>query len=137
MKRCLSLAREAKANGKPGVGSVLVLNDQIIGEGIEGSQALPAHLAHAEILAITEGISKLSSTKLSECTLYTTVEPCVMCSYVIRSTGIGHVAIGTTTTGVGGVTSAYAILKASDIKKWKTPPVITTGIMEEECRNAV
>lgn len=137
MKRCLSLANEAKAHGKPGVGSVLVMNGQIIGEGIEGSGGLPAHLAHAEILAITEGISKLNSARLTDCTLYTTVEPCVMCSYVIRSTGIGHVVIGTATTGVGGATSDYAILKAADIEKWKTVPIITFGIMEEECRKAL
>lgn len=137
MKRCLALAGEARANGKPGVGSVLVLDGQIIGEGVEGSPTLPAHLAHAEILAITEGISKQNSAKLAECTLYTTVEPCVMCSYVIRNTGIGHVVIGTATTGVGGVTSDYPILKAGDIQRWKTVPIITTGVMEDECRKAI
>ena len=102
MKKCLQLAAEAKASGKPGVGSVLVLNGHIIGEGIEGSPTLPAPLAHAEILAITDGMSKLNPANLSDCTLYTTVEPCVMCSYVIRSAGIGHIVIGTSTTGVGG-----------------------------------
>ena len=137
MKRCLVLAAEARANGKPGVGSLLVLNGQIISEGIEGSRTLPAPLAHAEILAITEGISKLNSAKLRDCTLYTTVEPCVMCSYVIRSTRIGHVVIGTATSGVGGVTSDYPILKATDIDRWKTVPIITTGVLEEECRKAV
>lgn len=137
MKRCLALAQKAKANGKPGVGSVLVRHSEIIGEGIEGSPDLPAVLAHAEILAITEGVSRIQSKDLSDCTLYTTVEPCVMCSYVIRSTGIKHVVIGTSTSGVGGVTSRYAILAARDIEKWKSPPIITTGILERECKEAL
>jgi tRNA(adenine34) deaminase len=137
MKHCLTLAREAKANGKPGVGSVLVRNDEIIGEGIEGSGDLPAVLAHAEILAIVNGISKIQTRDLSDCTLYTTVEPCVMCSYIIRSTGIKHVVIGTTTSAVGGVTSNYPILTARDIEKWKIPPTVTTRVMEQECKEAL
>lgn len=137
MQHCLVLARKAKADGKPGVGSILVRNDAVIGEGVEGSPELPAVLAHAEILAITEGVSRIQSKDLSDCTLYTTVEPCVMCSYVIRSTGIKHVVIGTSTSGVGGVTSRYAILAARDIEKWKSPPIITTGILERECKEAL
>ena len=130
MQHCLVLARKAKADGKPGVGSILVSNDAVIGEGIEGSPELPAVLAHAEILAITEGVSRIQSKDLSDCTF-------VMCSYVIRSTGIKHVVIGTSTSGVGGVTSRYAILAARDIEKWKSPPIITTGILERECKEAL
>ena len=137
MQRCLVLARQAKASGKPGVGSVLVRNGEIIGEGIEGSPDLPPVLAHAEILAITSGIAKIQTKDLTDCILYTTVEPCVMCSYVIRSTGVGHVVVGTATSGVGGVTSNYPILTAADIEKWKIPPTVTTGVMEQECKEAL
>lgn len=136
MKKCLELALEAKRNGKAGVGALLVKDGQIIAQGIEGSSALPPQLAHAEIIAIIKGMSVLETNDLSGFTLYTTVEPCIMCSYMIRSTRIGHVVIGTPTTSVGGVTSNYPILTAEDIPNWPSVPSITMGFMEGECKNA-
>ena len=137
MRKCLGLATKAKQNGKTGVGSVLVRAGRIIAEGEEGSSKLPGHLAHAELLAINDAILTVGKENLSGCTLYTTVEPCVMCSYVIRNMRIGCVVIGTATGGVGGVTSAYPILIADDIRTWGKPPQIIQGILEEECRSAV
>lgn len=137
MRKCLELAHQAKRKGKTGVGSVIVREDKIIAVGEEGSAALPAHLAHAELLAITDAIELDAKSDLSDCVLYTTVEPCVMCSYSIRNTRIGNVVIGTATGGVGGVTSSYPILTADDIPAWGKPPRIIQGVLEEECRKVV
>lgn len=133
MRRCLELAAEAKAHGKTPVGSVLVKDEKIVGEGIEGTEKLPAALAHAEVAAILEAISYLNSSDLSPCVLYTTVEPCFMCSYLIRQTKIHKVVFGIKTPGVGGASSDYPILSAKDIAKWPFTPLIIGGILEKEC----
>ena len=137
MRKCLELAGKAKGNGKTGVGSVIVRGRAIVGEGEEGDDELPPHLAHAELLAINHAIQSGGNSDLSDCILYTTVEPCVMCSYVIRNTRISSVVIGATTGGVGGVSSRYPILIADDIAAWGKPPLVVLGILEEECQRAV
>jgi tRNA(Arg) A34 adenosine deaminase TadA len=65
-------------------------------------------------------------------TLYSTVEPCVLCAYVVRSTGIGQVVFGIAAGRLGGCTSSYALLTDS---AWpgSPPPSITRGILAAEC----
>ncbi|MEJ7646088.1 MAG: nucleoside deaminase [Chryseolinea sp.] len=137
MRKCLELAGKAKRNGKTGVGSLIVRGRQILGEGEEGGHELPAHMAHAELLAINHAIQSGGKSDLSDCILYTTVEPCVMCSYIIRNTRISYVVIGASTGGVGGVSSRYPILIADDIAAWGKPPSVLLNILEEECQRAV
>lgn len=126
MDRCLQLGAEAKAQGNPPVGSLVVKNGVIIGEGIEGANSLPRPLAHAEILAILAAIEHTGSNDLSSCTLYTSVEPCFMCSYLIRQTKINEVIFQATTPEIGGVSSEFPILTATSIRKWNPPPTVKT-----------
>lgn len=137
MEKCLQLARKARSNGKTGVGAIVIRDGQIVGEGVEGDNALPLQLAHAEILAITQASSILATRDLSDCSLYTTVEPCMMCSYLIRSTRIKEVIFGVDAGSVGGATSRYPILTADDIDKWGKPPVVISGVMDRACRDAL
>lgn len=132
MEQCLKLAMIAKAGGKTAVGSIIVQNGEIIGEGIEGDSRLPGVVSHAEALAIIAAMEHSGSKKLSDCILYTTVEPCFMCSYLIRQTEIGMVVYGTTTEEVGGDSSGFPILKVTN-KKWQTAPSIVDGILREKC----
>ncbi len=84
MRRCLELAQAAKARGDVPVGSLLVKDNVILAEA---GERLPASLdiaGHAELLAIREACAVLNTLDLSECALYTTAEPCWMCSYLIR-----------------------------------------------------
>jgi tRNA(adenine34) deaminase len=133
MERCLELAAMAGADGKTAVGSVIVKEGRIIAEGIEGAGDVPAPLAHAEVLAILKAITYTGSGELSDCSLYTTVEPCFMCSYLIRQTKIKEVVFGTRTNGTGGVSSLYPILAAKDIPVWEAVPLITEGVKKEAC----
>lgn len=135
MKHCLSLAISAKAKGKTAVGSILVKEDQIIAEGIEGADDLPDNLAHAEVLAVTKALNRLATKDLSNCILYTTVEPCFMCSYLIRQTGIKEVVFGTTTPETGGVSSDFPILTTANIDKWNPPPTVIEGVLKSECED--
>ena len=135
MKRCLELAAQAKSNNKTAVGSLIVQDGVIIAEGVEGSNELPDILSHAEVVAIIKAIEFTGSKNLSNCTLYTTVEPCFMCSYLIRQSKIKEIIYGTTTPETGGASSRYPILTAIDIQKWQPAPVVIEGILEDECNN--
>jgi tRNA(adenine34) deaminase len=133
MQRCLQLAADAKRNGKTAVGCVVTKDDQIIAEGMEGDDSLPQLLGHAEIIAIIEAIKKSGTKDLSDCVLYTTVEPCFMCSYVIRETRIARVVFGAKAGEIGGVHADYPLLTATAISRWQTPVEVHGGFLEKEC----
>lgn len=135
MRRCIELARIAKQRGDTPVGSVVVLNDEIIGEGIEG---LPTSLnitAHAEVFACQSAVERVGARQLIGASLYTTAEPCFMCSYVIRESAIALVAYGIETPEIGGVTSSRPILADKRIARWDAPPEIIAGLLKSECED--
>ena len=127
----------AKKRGDHPVGSVIVLNDQIIGKGIEGGKTFGDITFHAEIEAIRKATGFLKSQDLSSCILYTTHEPCIMCSYVIRHVGIKCVVMGIKVPETGGLSSDYPLLLDKSIKKWAGPPELITGVLEKECMDLV
>lgn len=137
MRRCIVLAELARASGEAPVGALLVHEGEILAEGIERTHSHFDVGAHAEVLAIRAACQKRKSTDLSGCTLYTTVEPCVLCSYVIRKTGIGRVVYGIPTDQAGGATSKYDILQDSNLAGWPPPPRVTAGVLADECRRAL
>ena len=134
MRKCLALAQIAKARGDSPVGSILVQNRKVVGEGIEGGKTHQDITFHAEIEAIRNARTALGKTDLSDCILVTTHEPCIMCSYVIRHHKIQLVIVGLSTGEIGGYSSALPLLTAKSISKWPEPPKIVEGILEEECR---
>ena len=134
MEKCIALAKIATKRGDSPVGSILVQDGIIIGEGIEGNNTYSDITFHAEIEAIRRATEHLKSQDLSQATLYTTHEPCIMCSYVIRHTKIRKVVIGVPNKETGGVNSPYPLLLDTAIAKWKTPPILIPGILEDECR---
>lgn len=133
MLQCIRLAHIAKSRGDSPVGSILVQNGKIISEGIEGGKTTNDITFHAEIEAVRNAIIALGKTDLSDCTLITTHEPCIMCSYMIRHHKIKRIIIGLTVPDVGGFSSDYPILKDTTISKWIPAPEVITGILEEEC----
>lgn len=133
MNRCLELAATARTAGRTPVGSLVVRRGEIIAEAAEGETGLPDILAHAEVLALVRAREHLGSGSLAGCTLYTTVEPCFMCSYLIRQVRISRVVFGAPTNGTGGVLSAYPLLTADDIDPWSQIPSVTGGVLREAC----
>lgn len=129
MRRCKELAEMARQRGESPVGSLLVQDGKIIAEGIEGGKTHRDITYHAEIEAIRQATELLQSQDLSACVMYTTHEPCIMCSYMIRHTRINTVVMAITTGDIGGMSSAYPLLTDTTIKKWGTPPLL---IVEKE-----
>jgi tRNA(adenine34) deaminase len=133
MAKCIELAEKARLNGDSPVGSIIVRDGQIIASGIEGGKTHSDITFHAEIEVIRQAASILKSQDLSNCIMYTTHEPCIMCSYVIRHTRINTIFIGITTGAIGGFSSQYKILLDESIKTWGPPPTLITGVLEKEC----
>lgn len=133
MERCLELAQVARDQGNTPVGSLVLKENQIIAEA---SEELPVSFdiaGHSEIIALRRACYALNSHDLSGCTLYTTAEPCLMCSYAIRETHIRQVVIGAPTPDIGGVSSIYPILRDTTITSWSSPPIIIEGILLGKC----
>jgi tRNA(adenine34) deaminase len=137
MKSCIDLALIAKTRGDSPVGAIVVQDGIVIAEGIEGGKTKKDITFHAEIEAIREANIITGNTDLSDCILYTTHEPCIMCSYVIRYTKIQAVVFGISVVETGGVHSFYPILTDTKIKKWGKPPRIVKGIMERDIKNSI
>jgi tRNA(adenine34) deaminase len=132
MNSCIELAKMAQKRGDSPVGSVIVLNDLIIGEGIEGGKTFSDITFHAEIESIRKSTQFLKSQDLSRCTLYTTHEPCIMCSYVIRHVRIKCIVMAIRVPETGGFSSAYPLLLDKTIATWGRPPELVTGVLEKE-----
>jgi len=137
MRRCLDLAESAGRAGDTPVGALIVRGDKILSEGIERTQAALDPSAHAEVEAIRQACRHLGTLDLRGCSLYSTVEPCVLCGYAIRRTGIAHVIYGVPAGQAGACTSSYAILADRDLNGWPQVPVVTGGVLADECLAAL
>ena len=94
MNEALKQAQLAFDAGEVPVGAVVVSNNRIIARAHNQSEQLTDVTAHAEILAITSASSYLGSKYLTECTLYVTLEPCVMCAGALYWSQMGKVVVG-------------------------------------------
>lgn len=133
MSICIDLAKIAKQRGDSPVGSIIVQNSVIIGKGIEGGNTHKDVTFHAEIEAIRQATKQIEKQDLSDCILYTTHEPCIMCSYVIRHAKIPLVVTGLSTGEIGGFSSKLPLLLDTTISRWTAPPTLINGILEKEC----
>jgi len=94
MRRALLLAQRAAEEGEVPVGALLVLNDEIIGEGWNRPIASHDPTAHAEIIALRAGALALGNYRLGSATLYATLEPCVMCIGAVLNARIARLVFG-------------------------------------------
>ena len=126
MQRALDEARAALKEGEIPIGCVIVCKDRIIARAHNLTETLCDVTAHAEMQAITAAANQLGGKYLTECTLYVTVEPCVMCAGAIGWAQIPRIVYGTTDEKRGFHEYAPHAMhpKAS----------VTGGILKEECR---
>jgi tRNA(adenine34) deaminase len=134
MRKAIRLARIAFKRGDTPVGSVVVYKGHIVGKGIESVRSEKDLAAHAELKGIKEACRRLDTLRLAGCELYTTAEPCFMCSFVIRTAQLSRVVIGKPVPYIGGISSHYPILIDSRIPNWPRPPAVVSGVLEKECK---
>jgi tRNA(adenine34) deaminase len=94
MKMALSEAEKAFANNEVPVGAIIVCNNRIIARGYNQTELLNDVTAHAEIISITAAANYLDAKYLKDCTLYVTLEPCVMCAGALGWAQISNIVFG-------------------------------------------
>ena len=133
MKQCINLGKKAMLQGDSPVGSIIVKDNIVIGIGIEAGKSSQNITKHAEIEAVNDALFKTKLKDLNECTLYTTHEPCIMCSYVIRHYKLQTIVYGTNVEHVGGITSHLKVMQTSKVPNWGKTPNIIGNILKDEC----
>ena len=94
MRQALQEAQKAYEEGEVPVGAVVVCQNRIIAKGHNQTERLTDVTAHAEIIALTAAEQYLGSKYLDECTMYVTLEPCVMCAGALAWSQLGKLVYG-------------------------------------------
>lgn len=94
MEQALLLAQQAAEEGEIPVGAIVVCQQRVIGKGYNQTERFQDVTAHAEMIAMTAAAQYLGGKYLTDCTLYVTLEPCVMCSGALYWSQIGRVVYG-------------------------------------------
>ena len=130
MRRALDLARHAEQAGEVPVGALVVLNDEIIGEG--WNQPIVSHdpTAHAEIVALRAAAARVKNYRLMDTTLYVTLEPCAMCAGAIVQARVARVVYGAADPKAGAAGSVFNLLESPALNHRAQ---ITGGVLAEDC----
>ncbi len=132
MREALEEAKLAYQENEVPIGAVLVCNGEIVARNHNRKEATNDATSHAELLCIQEASQKLGSWHLGDCVLYTTVEPCAMCSGAIINARIPTVIYAAPGIKFGTHLSVVNIL---DSKKFNHNVNVTGGVLEEESAN--
>ena len=126
MTMALSEAKKAFAMGEVPVGCVIVADGQVVGRGHNLTETLVDVTAHAEMQAITAATNTLGGKYLTQCTLYVTVEPCVMCAGAIGWAQVKRVVYGASDEKRG-----FTIFAPKALHPKCT---VSSGVLESDCR---
>lgn len=130
IRHALILAERAEAEGEVPVGAVLVLNDEIIGEGWNCSIGHHDPTAHAEVMALRHGGRHLGNYRLLNTSLYVTLEPCMMCVGALIHARINRLVFGARDKKIGAAGSLLNMLRHTDINH---QIMLTGGVLEQAC----
>lgn len=131
MRRCLELAGQALAADDVPVGALVVHEGRIVGEGCERTRARLDPAAHAEVEALRAACRALGTLDLAGATLYSTVEPCMLCAYAVRRAHVRRVVFGARAGTLGGVTGPYPLLTDAGVNAGGDPPAIEGGVLAD------
>ena len=129
MREAIALAREAGDCGEVPVGCVIVREGEILSRGKNARERGKSALCHAEIMAIDGACRALGGWRLTDCTLYVTLEPCPMCAGAIINARIKRVVFGAKDAAAGALGSVL------DMRSYPTGPrpEVTSGVLADEC----
>jgi tRNA(Arg) A34 adenosine deaminase TadA len=129
MRRALELARAAAAAGEVPVGAVVTRGEAVVAEAANAMRGSADPTAHAEIVAIRAAAAALGTSRLDECTLWVTLEPCAMCAAAIGLARIKALRFGAEDPKGGGVVHGPRIFSQPTCHH---RPEVLGGIGEEE-----
>ncbi len=130
MQIAIQLAQEAAKNGEVPVGAIVVKDGEIIGRGSNTPIANHDPSAHAEIQALRDAAKTLGNYRLIGCSLYVTLEPCVMCTGAIQHARIEKLVYGASDPKTGACGSVVNLM---DEEKLNHHCEVISGIMAETC----
>ncbi|NGM66036.1 nucleoside deaminase [Sphingobacterium sp. SGR-19] len=128
MREALKLAQKAFEEDEIPIGAIIVSQGKIIGKGYNLTERLNDVTAHAEMQAFTAASNYMGGKYLKDCTLYVTVEPCVMCAGASYWTQIANIVYGTTDEKRGA--SRYGNL-------YHPKTTVTSGVLAGECSELI
>ena len=130
MEKALALAGKAAEIGEIPVGAIVVNKDgEIIAEAFNERETLVSPTAHAEILAIERAAKALKNRRLSDCTLYVTLEPCPMCAGAVINAQLKRLVYGAFDEKNGACASVAALFD----EKFTHIPRVRSRVLEEKC----
>src|ERR1700719_2352870 len=130
MKEALRWARKAFTQEEVPVGAVVVRDGRIIARAFNQVEMLKDAIAHAEMLAITQAEAAVGDWRLSDCDLYVTKEPCIMCAGALVHVRMRRVIFGCADERSGGAGGQVNLLQMPDLNHRCT---IASGILRDEC----
>lgn len=132
MNAALQEATKAFEQDEIPVGAIVTYQNKIIGRGYNQVEKLKDPTAHAEMIAITSAANYLGDWRLNECSLFVTLEPCIMCSGAILNSRISEIYFGCFDTKSGAFGSRYNLIEENNLNhKIK----IYSGLLAEESSN--
>ena len=130
MQEALKLAREAAQKDEVPVGAVITHHNKIIARAHNQVEMLKDPTAHAEMIAITQAASSLSSKWLQDCSLYVTIEPCSMCTGALILARIKRLCFGARDPKTGACGSVINLAQHAELNHTIE---ISNGILSNEC----
>ena len=130
MKEALQEAKKALDKDEPPVGAIIVKDGEIIARGHNLREALKDPTAHAEMLAIKAAAGSLERWRLSDCTMYVTLEPCAMCAGAMVLARLHRLVYGANDPKAGAVNSLMNLV--SD-ERLNHQVEVESGVLAEEC----
>lgn len=130
MRMALQEAQQADEEAEVPVGAIIVRDRQVIASAHNLRETLRDPTAHAEMIAITQAAESLASWRLEDCTLYVTLEPCIMCAGAIVQARLPRVVYGAIDPKAGGVESLFQLLEDGRLNHRSE---VTRGVLAEEC----
>ena len=134
MRLALAEAEKAAARGETPVGAVLVVDDEIAAAAHNMRESWQDPTAHAELMVLREGSMRLGRWRLSDATLYVTLEPCLMCAGAMVLARVGRLVYGCRDPRAGALGSVYDVVRDGRLNHVFR---ITPGVLEAECREVL
>ncbi|MBW8190854.1 tRNA adenosine(34) deaminase TadA [Neiella marina] len=130
MERALALAEQAEQRGEVPVGAVLVVDGQEIASGFNQSICQHDPTAHAEIIALRQAGQQVENYRLTNTTLYVTLEPCPMCAGAMVHARVGRLVYGASDPRTGAAGSVFQLLKSDQLNHQVE---VVGGVKDTEC----
>jgi tRNA(adenine34) deaminase len=132
MQRCIELARLSVERGDHPFGSLILSGRELVSEGLNSVVTEMDPTSHAETVAMRNACRAVGALDLTGMTLYTSCEPCWICSCAIRELRVGRVVFALTSPKGGGYSSTrYPILTDPNIERYGPPPMVESGLLSD------